>query len=31
MEILARELGCDMEEILQENKGSFILAGQTKS
>ncbi len=30
MEILARELNVPIEDILQENKGSVILTGQTK-
>lgn len=30
MEILARELGVDMTDILKDNKGSYILTGQTK-
>ena len=31
MEILARELKCDITDILQENKGSKILVGETKN
>lgn len=31
MEILARELKCEMEDIVQENKGSYILSGHTKA
>jgi glycerol-3-phosphate dehydrogenase len=31
MEILARELNCDMTDILQENEGSVILTGHTKA
>ncbi len=31
MEILARELGCEITEVLQENEGSYILSGHTKS
>ncbi|MBN2898963.1 MAG: NAD(P)/FAD-dependent oxidoreductase [Clostridia bacterium] len=31
MEILARELKCDMEDVLQENKGSYVLSGHTKA
>lgn len=31
MEILARELKCDITEVLQENDGSYILSGNTKS
>lgn len=30
MEILARELKCDITEVLQENQGSTILIGKTK-
>jgi len=31
MEILARELECDITEVLQENEGSIILTGHTKA
>lgn len=31
MEILARELQCDVKDVLQENEGSFILTGDTKA
>ena len=31
MEILARELACEMTDILQENEGSVILTGHTKA
>lgn len=31
MEILARELDCEITEVLQENDGSYILSGKTKA
>ncbi len=30
LDILARELGCDPQEILQDHDGTFILTGKTK-